>query len=83
MRECKSVICTYVFTIVILFLLKKKKKKKDPDPSFGLGKNLKVMPLLSIFSLGNGRETLIPQTLSKTLKYCKVHFPTNPYNALV
>ena len=62
------------------------KKTKKKDPSFGLGKKLKsyaTIAPLSIFSLGKGRETLIPQTLLKTLKYCKVCFLSNPYNALV
>ena len=45
------------------------KIKKKTDPSFGLGKKLKsyaTIAPLSIFSLGKGRETLIPQTLLKT-----------------
>ena len=47
------------------------KIKKKTDPSIGLGKKLKsyaTIVLLSIFSLGKGRETLMPQTLLKTLK---------------
>ena len=46
---------------------KKKKKKKNKDPYFGMGKNTKVMPqyLLSIFSLGKGRESLRLKTLHK------------------
>ena len=49
---------------------KKKKKKKEKDPYFGMGENTKVMPqktLLSIFSLGKGRESLRLQTLLKKL----------------
>ena len=79
-KECRRIICTYVLAIVFFFFHFPKKK------SFGLGKKLKsyaTIAPLSIFSLGKGRETLIPQTLLKTLKYCKVHFPTNPYNTLV
>ena len=59
MRECKSVICTYVLTIVILFLFQKKKKKKHL--SFSLGKNSKVMPQLPCylsFLLGKGGKPL-------------------------
>ena len=64
-----------MFVIVIVFFFfskkkeegKKKKKKKKNDPSFGLGKKTQksyatIVPL-SIFSLGKGRETLIPQVL--------------------
>ena len=83
-EECRSVICTYVLAIGILFFIFKKKKKKDP--SFSLGKKTQKLchncPTIYLFSM-KGRETLIPQTLLKTLKYCKVHFLTNPYNALV
>ena len=53
-----------------LLYSKKKKKKKEKDPYFGMGKNTKVMPqktLLSIFSLGKGRESLRLQTLLKKL----------------
>ena len=41
------------------------------DLSFGLGKKLNsyaTIASLSIFSLGKGREALMPQTLLKTLK---------------
>ena len=75
-----------MFLQLLLFFLIFKKKKKKTDPSFDLGKKLKsyaTIAPLSIFSPGKGREILIPQTLLKTLKYCKVHFPTDPYNALV
>ena len=80
--ECKSIMCTYVLTIVILVFLFSKKKKR---PELVLGKKLKscaTIAPLSIFSLGKGRETLIPQALLKTLKYCKVHFLIDPYNDL-
>ena len=55
--------------LFFFFLIFKKKKKKNP--SFGLGKKLKsyaTIAPLSIFCLGKGRETLIPQTLLKTFK---------------
>ena len=81
--------CIYVLVIVIVSFERKKekeKKKTEKNPNFGLGKILKsyaTIAPVSIFSLGKGRETLIPQTLLKTLKYCKVHFLTDPYNTLV
>ena len=62
-------VIVYTFLYLLLFSLHKKN-----NPSFGLGKKLKsyaTIDPLSIFSLGKGRETLIPQTLLKTLKYCK------------
>ena len=82
--KCNRYICSYNCYSCIYFSKKKKNRKKDP--SFGLGKKLKsyaTIAPLSIFSLGKGRETLIPQILLKTLKYCKVCFLTNPYNTLV
>ena len=72
-----------MFVIVIIFLFKKKKKN---DPSFGLGKKLKSYATIACylsFSLGKGRETLIPQTLLRNFKKLQVHLPTDPYNTLV
>ena len=59
-----------IVTYSCKLLYSKKKKKKGKDPYFGMGKNTKVMPqktLLSIFSLGKGRESLRLQTLLKKL----------------
>ena len=59
--------CSLTYSCKLLYS-KKKKKKKRKNPYFGMGKNTKVMPqktLLSIFSLGKGRESLHLQTLHK------------------
>ena len=80
--EHKSVICTYVLTIVIFVFLFSKKK----DLSLAWVKNSKVMPQLPCylsFLLGKGGKPLYLKPYLKTLKYCKVHFLTNPYHALV
>ena len=63
--------CIYVQPIVLLHCYYNKNSKKKTDLSFGLGKKLKsyaTIAPLSIFSLGKGRETLMPQTLLKSLK---------------
>ena len=47
MRECKSVICTYVLVIVIVLIFKKKKKKKKKQTrALAWVKTQKVMPQL-------------------------------------
>ena len=56
--------------VKVIFVIVYYSKKKKKDPYFGMGKNTKVMPqktLLSIFSLGKGRESLRLQTLHKKL----------------
>ena len=81
--KCKN---TYIYNL-LFFLTVILIKKKNTDLSFSLVKKLKsyaTIAPLSIFSLGKGRQTLMPQTLFKNFKKCKVHFQTkNPYNALV
>ena len=71
--------CINVIVIVIVFFSKKN------DPSFGLGKKLKsyatIAPLS--FLLGKGGKPLYLKPYLKTLKHCKVHLLTDPYNALV
>ena len=60
---------------LVIFIQKKKKKKKKNDPYFGMGEKCQsyaTKTLLSIFSLGKGRESLHLQTLHKKLS--KVHF---------
>ena len=67
MREHKAYYVHIVLCIVIVLI----NSKKKTDLSFSLGKKLKsynTIALLSIFFLGKGRETLMPQTLLKTLK---------------
>ena len=52
-------------------LYSKKKKKKEKDPYFSMGKKYQsyaTKTLLSIFSLGKGRESLRLQTLHKLSK---------------
>ena len=70
--------------LVILIQKKKKKKKQKNDPYFGMGKNTKVMPqnaLLSIFSLGKGREYLRLKPCEKlSVQVC---FLTCPPHALI
>ena len=61
----------YVQPIVLLHCYFNKIQKQKKDPSFSLGKKLKsyaTIALLSISSLGKGRETLMPQTLLKNFK---------------
>ena len=61
----------YMYNLLFFYIVILIKFKKKTDPSFGLGKKLKsyaIIAPLSIFSLGKGRETLMPQTLSKTFK---------------
>ena len=56
-------------------------QKKKTDPSFRLGKKLKsyaTIAPLSIFSLGKDRETLMPQTLLKTLKISQSALSNQP-----
>ena len=60
----------YLYKPIVLFNVILIKFKKT-DLSFGLGKKLKsyaTIAPLSIFSLGKGGETLMPQTLLKTFK---------------
>ena len=61
--RCK---CIYVQPIVLLHCYLNKIQKTDP--SLGLGKKLKsyaTIAPLSIFSLGKGKETFMPQTILK------------------
>ena len=54
---------------LVIFIQKKKKKEKN-DPYFGMGEKYQsyaTKTLLSIFSLGKGRESLRLQTLHKKL----------------
>ena len=70
--NCKHISCN-----LYIYSKKKKKKKKKNNPYFGMGKNTKVMPqnaLLSIFSLGKGRESLHIKPYEKLL--LQVHFLT-------
>ena len=62
-------IYVYMFVPVIVFLSKKKKKKNNP--SFGFGKNLKVMPQVSCylsFLLGKGGKSLYLKLYFKNFK---------------
>ena len=69
--------CIYVYMFIIcihVFFLFKKKKN---HPSFGLGKNSKVMPQLSrylSFLLGKGGKTLYLKPYCKNLKILKCAF---------
>ena len=55
-----------LFFYIVILIKSKKEKEKKTDLSFSLGKKLKsyaTIAPLSTFSLGKGRETLMPQTL--------------------
>ena len=70
-----------MFVTVIVFFSKKKMTQASAWVK-KLQSYATIVPL-SIFSLGKGRETLIPQILFQNFKILQVHLPTNPYNALV
>ena len=78
--------CIYIYIYIYMFVICIYLKKKKNKPSFGLGKNLKVMPQLSCylsFLLGKGGKTLYLKPYCKNFKNTQVHLLTNPYNALV
>ena len=67
-----------IVKVILVILIQKKTKKKNKknkknDPYFGMGKNIKVIPqyaLLSIFSLGKGREYLHLKPYEKLSAKC-------------